>query len=154
MLNLTWKDKVAGHGMPVGAEVIRKEWVYWAEKLAEPFRSAYLAVASNPNVALWCDRLGEWRTEPWDNRSGRVTLAGDAAHPMTYRKLHLLLCPGASLPESSRIKSCALLLRLITMKSRPWPRPQQRHPRRQKSLRCTRCPLQGRQTAARSLGGI
>jgi len=88
MLSLTWKDKVAGHQMPVGVEAIREEWVYWAEKIAEPFRSAYLAVASDSSITLWCDRLAEWRTEPWDNRNGRVTLAGDAAHPMTYRKLH------------------------------------------------------------------
>jgi 2-polyprenyl-6-methoxyphenol hydroxylase-like FAD-dependent oxidoreductase len=92
MLNLTWKTNVAGHEMPVRIEAIRLEWVYWAEKIAEPFRSAYLAVASDPSVTFWCDRLAEWRTEPWDNRNGRVTLAGDAAHPMTYRKLHLPWC--------------------------------------------------------------
>jgi len=92
MLNLTWKTNVAGHEMPVRIEAIRLGWVYWAEKIAEPFRSAYLAVASDPSVTFWCDRLAEWRTEPWDNRNGRVTLAGDAAHPMTYRKLHLPWC--------------------------------------------------------------
>lgn len=123
MLNLTWKDKVVGHELPVGAEAIREEWVYWAVKIAEPFRSAYLAVASDPGVTLWCDRLAEWRTEPWDNRNGRVTLAGDAAHPMLHRTLHLLLRPGGSLPESSKSEVCALLLRLTTVKSRPWPRP-------------------------------
>ncbi|RMZ79258.1 hypothetical protein DV737_g3532, partial [Chaetothyriales sp. CBS 132003] len=31
-------------------------------------------------------KLQDWPTQAWDNRNGRVTLAGDAAHPMTmYR---------------------------------------------------------------------
>ena len=87
MLFLTWNDKDAG--APVGPEAIRQEWTHWAKKLAEPFRSAYLAIPSG--ATIWCDRLAEWRTIPWDNRNARVTLAGDAAHPMTYRKYSVLL---------------------------------------------------------------
>lgn len=82
MFSLTWPDKDSP--APSGPEAIRKNWVSWAEKLAEPFRSAYMAIAAD--ATIWCDRLAEWRTEPWDNRNGRVTLAGDAAHPMTYRE--------------------------------------------------------------------
>ena len=82
MFSLTWPD---GSGsVPRDPNQVKQKWTDWAEKLAEPFRSAYLAIALN--ATFWCDRLAEWRTRPWDNRNGRVTLAGDAAHPMTYRK--------------------------------------------------------------------
>ncbi|CAL8584300.1 hypothetical protein XPA_009904 [Xanthoria parietina] len=82
MYSLTWPDKDSP--TPAGREEIRKSWLFHAEKLAEPFRSAYLEIA--PTATIWCDRLAEWRTEAWDNRNGRVTLAGDAAHPMTYHR--------------------------------------------------------------------
>ncbi|KAL8704292.1 MAG: hypothetical protein Q9201_002546 [Fulgogasparrea decipioides] len=84
MYSLTWNDKAVKREPPVGPEAIKQEWIFWAEKLAEPFRSAYLAPL--PDATLWCDRLAEWRTIPWDNQNGRVTLAGDAAHPMTYHR--------------------------------------------------------------------
>lgn len=89
MYSLTWPDKDSP--TPAGPEEIRKNWIFHAEKLAEPFRSAYLEIA--PTATIWCDRLAEWRTQAWDNRNGRVTLAGDAAHPMTYRKSSIKLCP-------------------------------------------------------------
>ncbi|KAL8876976.1 MAG: hypothetical protein Q9198_004918, partial [Flavoplaca austrocitrina] len=82
MFSLTWPDKDSP--TPTGPKEIREKWLFHAKKLAEPLRSAYLEIA--PTATIWCDRLAEWRTESWDNRNGRVTLAGDAAHPMTYRK--------------------------------------------------------------------
>lgn len=63
---------------------IRKVYEEWSHKLAEPFRTPYLAAPEYSPI--WCDRLGQWPTIAWDNMRGRVTLAGDAAHPMTYRK--------------------------------------------------------------------
>lgn len=35
----------------------------------------------------WHNRLSSWTPTPWDNHNGTVTLVGDAAHPMTFRKL-------------------------------------------------------------------
>lgn len=68
---------------------IRKVWNENSERMAEPFRSALLSL---PNDAvIWCDRLSQWPTVAWDNKQGSVTLAGDAAHPMTYRKQHTTL---------------------------------------------------------------
>ncbi|KAI4146508.1 MAG: hypothetical protein LQ341_002060 [Variospora aurantia] len=82
MYSLTWPDKDSP--TPAGPEAIRQNWLSRSEKLAEPYRSAYLAIA--PTAKIWCDRLAQWPTERWDNRNGRVTLVGDAAHPMTYHR--------------------------------------------------------------------
>ena len=54
-----------------------------ASVLCEPFRSATLWMPEDTLVTY--DQLGYWIPIPWDNREGRVTLAGDAAHPMTPR---------------------------------------------------------------------
>lgn len=54
---------------------------------AEPFASAALEVDEETFVPY--DRLKYWaKPVQWGNREGRVTLAGDAAHPMTPRELH------------------------------------------------------------------
>lgn len=62
---------------------IRRVWDQYAESFAEPFRSALLSLPGD--AVIWCERLAHWPTVQWENRGGRVTLAGDAAHPMTYR---------------------------------------------------------------------
>jgi 2-polyprenyl-6-methoxyphenol hydroxylase-like FAD-dependent oxidoreductase len=54
-----------------------------AESFAEPFRT--VLQSSPPDTRFWHSRLGYWPTQPWDNLNGTVTLAGDAAHPMTFR---------------------------------------------------------------------
>lgn len=51
-----------------------------AKEFVDPFRTAVLAVKDNTSIAK--DSLSYWEPVPWDNRSGKVTLAGDAAHPM------------------------------------------------------------------------
>ncbi|KAL8913132.1 MAG: hypothetical protein Q9171_002026 [Xanthocarpia ochracea] len=80
LFNLTWPDRDSP--TPLGPEEIRKNWLFHAKKLVEPSRSVCLEIA--PTATIWCDRLAEWRAEPWDRRHGKVTLAGNAAHPMTY----------------------------------------------------------------------
>lgn len=52
---------------------------------ADPIRSANQWVPEGTHVHM--NRVSYWQTIPWDNRKGSVTLAGDAAHPMTFRKL-------------------------------------------------------------------
>ncbi|KAL9020503.1 MAG: hypothetical protein Q9185_002276 [Variospora sp. 1 TL-2023] len=59
MYSLTWPDKDSP--TPAGPEAIRQNWLSRAEKLAEPYRSAYLAIA--PTAKIWCDRLAQWPTE-------------------------------------------------------------------------------------------
>jgi 2-polyprenyl-6-methoxyphenol hydroxylase-like FAD-dependent oxidoreductase len=63
----------------------------FAEGFAEPFRSAFLWLKDDQPV--WYAPLTQWDPSLpehiWDNHGGRVTLAGDAAHPMTFRGLKL-----------------------------------------------------------------
>jgi 2-polyprenyl-6-methoxyphenol hydroxylase-like FAD-dependent oxidoreductase len=54
---------------------------------AEPYRSAIEWIPEDTVVLK--DQLKIWKTVPWDNQNGRVTLCGDAAHAMTFRESHL-----------------------------------------------------------------
>ncbi|THC96717.1 hypothetical protein EYZ11_003823 [Aspergillus tanneri] len=56
--------------------LIRKK----AETLAEPARSAFTWIPEDTQVHK--ADISFWITQPWDNREGRITLVGDAAHPM------------------------------------------------------------------------
>ncbi|OCL07891.1 FAD/NAD(P)-binding domain-containing protein, partial [Glonium stellatum] len=52
-----------------------------SEQWAEPWKSAGLWVKEGTRIPL--DQGTCWeRATPWDNRKGRMTLCGDAAHPM------------------------------------------------------------------------
>lgn len=55
-----------------------------AAEFAEPFRSAIMAVPEGTEVIDV--RLADWPCLEWDNRRGRATLVGDAAHAMTMCK--------------------------------------------------------------------
>lgn len=55
-------------------------WKSYGEKLADPFRTAVMEIPET--TPLFNDRLYYWTPIPWDNHDGRITLAGDAAHPM------------------------------------------------------------------------
>jgi 2-polyprenyl-6-methoxyphenol hydroxylase-like FAD-dependent oxidoreductase len=50
---------------------------------AEPYKSAIEWIPEDTEVLR--DQLKIWKTVPWDNQGGRVTLCGDAAHAMTFR---------------------------------------------------------------------
>jgi hypothetical protein len=50
---------------------------------AEPYKSAVEWIPDDTEVLK--DQLKIWKTVPWDNQDGRVTLCGDAAHAMTFR---------------------------------------------------------------------
>jgi 2-polyprenyl-6-methoxyphenol hydroxylase-like FAD-dependent oxidoreductase len=52
---------------------------------AEPYKSAVEWIPDATEVLR--DQLKIWKTVPWDNKGGRVTLCGDAAHAMTFREL-------------------------------------------------------------------
>lgn len=55
----------------------------------------------------WHNRLSYWVPEPWDNHNGTITIAGDAAHPMTFHR-------GQGL--NNAIQDAALIAREIKLK--------------------------------------
>lgn len=60
-----------------------------AREYADPFKSVFDWLADDSPMA-WYGKLRHWDPgDPkhrWDNKGGRVTLAGDAAHPMTFQR--------------------------------------------------------------------
>ena len=76
---------------------------------ADPAKSA---VAWLPDdIPIGKDQLRIWHPKPWDNRAGRVTLSGDAAHryfhgtvakPNTYSTLQHDLSPRARRQSSDQ----------------------------------------------------
>ncbi|KAF2830836.1 FAD/NAD(P)-binding domain-containing protein [Ophiobolus disseminans] len=51
---------------------------------AEPYKSAIEWIPEDTEILR--DQLKIWKTVPWDNKGGRVTLCGDAAHAMTFHR--------------------------------------------------------------------
>lgn len=71
-------------GTAIAADVKNK-----ANAFGEPFRTILQSIPSE--ATFWHNRLSFWPTKPWDSRNGTVALAGDAAHPMTFRKHFYLI---------------------------------------------------------------
>lgn len=55
-----------------------------ARVLGPAFRSLWEAIPED--TRCWHNRLSYWIPEPFDHHNGTITLVGDAAHPMTFRK--------------------------------------------------------------------
>lgn len=69
-----------------------------SSELVEPFRSAIEQIPEGTMV--FCDELVCWESVPFDSQGGMVTLAGDAAHPMTPQRgqgLNHAICDVANL---------------------------------------------------------
>ncbi|KAF2401057.1 FAD/NAD(P)-binding domain-containing protein [Trichodelitschia bisporula] len=75
-LQLTWKKREGED--PTSLEALKAK----AQTFAEPFRSAFLWVPDDKKVSV--NNLSIWDPVPWDDN--RVTLVGDAAHPMTFQR--------------------------------------------------------------------
>ncbi|KAF2841942.1 FAD/NAD(P)-binding domain-containing protein [Patellaria atrata CBS 101060] len=83
----SWKEE---DSTPLSQTKILQDMKTRADDFADPYKSCVYAIAEG--TKCWRSRLKYWPTEPWDNLNGTVTLAGDAAHPMTFRKsLHFHL---------------------------------------------------------------
>lgn len=61
-----------------------------AEPLAEPFKAMVRGIPRGTKT-WYSSRMTYWPTRPWDNRGGRVTLAGDAAHALIFRESCILV---------------------------------------------------------------
>ncbi|KAL5114327.1 hypothetical protein ACEQ8H_007802 [Pleosporales sp. CAS-2024a] len=79
----SWNDA----SVPAGTDLVTPDgrmafFKKRAAEYAEPWRSAGAAVATSTRLPL--DKGTYWeKSAKWDNKAGRTTLAGDAAHPMT-----------------------------------------------------------------------
>jgi 2-polyprenyl-6-methoxyphenol hydroxylase-like FAD-dependent oxidoreductase len=75
-----------------------------AATFAEPFRSANLWIPEG--TPIFENKLSYWNPIPWDDRNGRIILAGDAAHSMTFRmyfyKVFCFYCSDSSLNSRRR----------------------------------------------------
>jgi hypothetical protein len=84
----TWRSEedtgLAGKGKE---EVKLKTWYEKGRKFGSPFNEVFATM--DPKSSIWHNRLGYWPTKPWEGK-GLITLAGDAAHPMTFRKNTML----------------------------------------------------------------
>lgn len=58
-----------------------------AQVFGPAFRSLWEAIPDD--TRCWHSRLSYWVPEPFDSHNGTITMVGDAAHPMTFRKTHL-----------------------------------------------------------------
>lgn len=87
MIILSWisESDTGLSGTAIASDIKKK-----ANSFGEPFRTILQSIPSE--TTFWHNRLSSWPTKPWDSRNGTVTLAGDAAHPMTFRKpCHLII---------------------------------------------------------------
>ena len=83
----TWakqdSDYIEGKNM---VEELKKRMDDWAD----PYKSAIEWIPDDTQAKAVQLRIWGPSETGWDNRAGRVTLSGDAAHSMTFRKCHRL----------------------------------------------------------------
>jgi len=71
-------------------EQIHNDLIARSQNLKYPFKQTVSTIEPG-SAKFWHARMTYWPTKPWDSRGGLVTLAGDAAHAMTFRMLPLSL---------------------------------------------------------------
>lgn len=85
-MGTSWK----GHRDPNSSNEERIERVKEvASQLIEPFRSANLWMPGDTVISN--DAISYWISIPFDTHQGRITLCGDAAHPLPPRKSFTLV---------------------------------------------------------------
>jgi 2-polyprenyl-6-methoxyphenol hydroxylase-like FAD-dependent oxidoreductase len=88
MIMQTWRSDEDTDLVGQGKEALKLErWLERGRDFGPPFKEIFETI--NPSSPIWHNRLTYWLTKPWDSKS-LVTLVGDAAHPMTFRKLRYL----------------------------------------------------------------
>ncbi|KAK3368856.1 hypothetical protein B0T24DRAFT_341566 [Lasiosphaeria ovina] len=79
---VTWPiaDKEDEENAPNRLERLRAKMEGWAD----PYKSVVEWLSED--ISIGADQLRIWHPRKWDNREGRVTLAGDAAYSMTFHR--------------------------------------------------------------------
>ncbi|TAQ87030.1 hypothetical protein B7494_g4654 [Chlorociboria aeruginascens] len=84
MMLQTWRsDEDSGLGGKDKEEMKLETWYKKGRDFGPPFDEAFASM--DPKSTIWHNRLGYWPTKSWNGR-GQITLAGDAAHPMTFHR--------------------------------------------------------------------
>ncbi|KAK0740157.1 hypothetical protein B0T18DRAFT_439943 [Schizothecium vesticola] len=82
---MTWRSDENLSAAPKSHQEIHDDMIRHSQDLTWPFKEAATALRSG-SVPFWQGRMTYWPTKPWDGYGGRVTLAGDAAHAMTFHR--------------------------------------------------------------------
>ncbi|KAK3986103.1 hypothetical protein QBC44DRAFT_311584 [Cladorrhinum sp. PSN332] len=101
MILVSWKSVEETGLRERGSEAILADLKARAEGLSFPLREAIHSVPEGTRV--WHSSLTYWPTKPWDNLNGKITLAGDAAHPMTFHRGQGL---GNAITDAAEFQKC------------------------------------------------
>jgi len=101
MYIVTWAADGIDTGLKTNKQIVADLHAQ-TKNMAYPFKQAFHGTP--PGTQFWHSRLSYWPTRPWNNMDGRVTLIGDAAHPMTFREFRVFVDYNKSkkLPDSCR----------------------------------------------------
>lgn len=82
---MTWQSDEDHLAAPKSHQEIHEDMILHSQELIWPFKDAATAIKPG-SVPFWQGRMTYWPTKPWDSHGGLVTLAGDAAHAMTFHR--------------------------------------------------------------------
>lgn len=89
---ISWRSPVEAQEAEAAVMGVRERLQQAKERskaYADPLKSAYAWLPDDHEMVYWTRNMNWDPSLPehsWDNHHGLVTLAGDAAHPMTYRR--------------------------------------------------------------------
>lgn len=86
MIIQSWLPKQPHDPASLQGDAILTDMKERAELYAEPFKTFVKDIPEG--TKCWHNQLSYWIPRPWDNRNSTITLVGDAAHPMTFRRFH------------------------------------------------------------------
>ncbi|KAF2192840.1 FAD/NAD(P)-binding domain-containing protein [Zopfia rhizophila CBS 207.26] len=86
MIILSWLSET---DLNISGDAINADYKERISVFGDPLKTILQSIS--PDTRFWHNRLSYWLTQPWDSRSGTITLAGDAAHPMTFRLNNAIL---------------------------------------------------------------